>query len=89
MTRHLDGSEESCREIGESTTFTQEHAVELVQSLKKKVGAALLDIGGDHPHFKPLCYVKGGLMTLEKFVRGEEMTFSVMDLKGPEAESGK
>ena len=72
--------------MSEATVFTQEHALKLVQSLKAKVGAAMLDLGGEHPHFKPLCYVKGGLMTLERFVQGEEVEFSVMDLEGPEAQ---
>jgi len=70
-------------EENEGTVFTKEHASTLVRSLKKKVGAAMMDLGGQHPHFKSLCFVKGALMTLEKFVQGEEQTFSIMDLEGP------
>jgi hypothetical protein len=68
---------------GEGEVFTNEHALKLLASVKKKLSDALLGLDGHHPHFRPICYSKGAIMTLERHLRGEKMVFSIMDLEGP------
>lgn len=71
--------------MSEGELFTQEHALKVVRSVRKKIGAVMMDLGGEHPHFRALCHAKGSLMTLDKFIKGEEQRFSIMDIEGPEA----